>query len=182
MTNIAPLGHDTELHQLPLVTDDPLIQIFLDHWLSIRENGHIPKRSAVDPTKIPLCLPKVWIYGHLPDEDDFICRLAGSDINSAWGRSINGRRTSTLFSDANHAVLKHRWKFIMETPAIMQSRFTTLRDTSFKRAERLTLPLANDNGCPAFIFGITNYVFDRPQENDKDVAPPDSTPTYYALD
>lgn len=183
MSNINLLGPTPELLPLPTAFDDPLIEQLLRHWQEIRKPGEIPRRGDLDPTAMPLCLPHVWLYGYLADEDDFICRLAGAEVNAAWGFSIMGKKTSTLFKPDNHQTLKHRWKYILQTPAIMHSKLTTLIETNaFKRAERLTLPLADAQGKPSFILGITHYRFDRVQDEHKDVAPPEEKPIYYAID
>lgn len=177
------LAHDFEFLPLPTDFEDPLISDVLQHWKSIREDRPLPSRRSIDPTAIPQCLPHVWLYRYAAEEDDFICRLSGAEVNSAWGFSIMGMRTANLFTPENLTKLKRRWKIVLETPAVMHSKLTTLRETqSFKRAERLTLPLADDDGNPAFIFGVTHYIFDKYYDKEKAVAPPEEQPIFYTLD
>ncbi|WP_259780979.1 PAS domain-containing protein [Aestuariispira ectoiniformans] len=183
MTKGGLLGPNTDLLPLPAQFDDPFLNTVMQHWQDIRQGQNIPQRSALDPTAFRRCLPHVWIYGYLPEEDDFVCRLAGAEVNYAWGYSIMGKRISELYGPENSIKLKSRWKFVLEKPAIMHSKFTTLRETtSFKRAERLTLPVADQSGEPAFIFGVTHYRFDKIRDRDKQIAPPEEKPIYYSID
>lgn len=150
--------------------NDPRFIRVLRHWAECRQ-GVMTPRSAIDPGAIRDCLPNVWIYQYLPEDDDFICRLSGEAVNQAWGRSLIGKRVSAIMPEAiiDRVHLLYRSTLLM--PAVQFSRRRILpNDGVAQSADRLILPLSRDDGSPYGIFGLTLYylgnqsTFDDPRD------------------
>ncbi len=137
----------------------PLILDFCRHWLDIRHGQPVPLKRDIDPMAIPSCLPHVWLYEYDPLQDVFICRLAGEEINLAWGHSIKGMSLHQIVGPEYAPAIHPRWRDLLKVPAIMHGR----RNEEFTRhwhmnAERLVLPLAdNENGHATHLIGISIY-------------------------
>lgn len=157
--------------ELPAFLDQRVAEVFR-HWLSCRQGRLVPRRGDLSPAAIPACLPHVWIYRWRPERNDFQNVLAGEEINQAWMFSIQGKFLDELFG-ANAPVLQRRWLDLLNRPAIAYGRLTgDMGHATYKRAERLSLPLADDAGESYGIFGITIYSFDRQREGDITIPPP----------
>ncbi|RED49212.1 PAS domain-containing protein [Aestuariispira insulae] len=176
---INPLGLYPDPQQgLPIVQSQAL-GIVLKHWLDIRRDRSIPLRSDIDPTAIYQAMPAIWIYQYDDDHDDFRCELSGDAINTAWKRNITGALTRELFQPNIAKTLTTRWQYLIDRALVMKTDFNMARDLSFKPAERLTLPLTNEDGSARCIIGVTEYAYKKFYEDQKDVAPPDSNPHYF---
>jgi hypothetical protein len=136
---------------------DARFRTVLRHWAE-RRAGLMTPRTAIDPAAIRDCLPHVWLYKYLPEDNDFICTLAGEAVNEAWGRSLIGKRASVFMPPAMQARVPKLYRRMLETPAIQVSRRRiTPADGMAQSAERLILPLAHDDGSPYGVFGLTLY-------------------------
>jgi hypothetical protein len=151
---------------------DERIGMVFAHWLAARHGQLVPRRDQISPAAIPACLPYVWIYRWLPEERSFRNVLAGEEINLAWSFSIRGKSMEELFgSDADK--LRQRWIELLERPAISYGRLTSeLSQGRYKRAERLNLPLLDNDAKPYGILGITIYDFDRLHAEQTEIPPP----------
>lgn len=135
----------------------------LRHWAERRQPiggkpGVLTPRSAIDPSAIRDCLPNVWIYQYLSEENDFICRLSGEAVNQAWGQSLIGKRVSAIMPAAiiDRVLLLYRSTLLM--PAVQFSRRRILpNDGVAQSADRLIVPLSREDGSPYGIFGVTLY-------------------------
>jgi len=156
---------------VPAFIDDRIGQVFA-HWLAARAGQLVPRRDQISPAAILACLPYVWIFRWLPEQKSFQNVLAGEEINLAWSFSIRGKSMEELYgSDSD--TLRRRWIELLERPAIAYARITNeLSQGRYKRAERLNLPLLDNDGKPYGIFGITIYSFDRPQADQSQKPPP----------
>lgn len=142
------------------------------HWLAAREGQLVPRRDRISPAAMAPCLPCVWIYRWLPERKTFQNVLAGEEINLAWSFSIRGKSMEELFgSDCDK--LRQRWIELLDRPAISYGRLTSeLSQGRYKRAERLNLPLRDNDGKPYGILGITIYDFDRLHPEQTQIPPP----------
>lgn len=136
---------------------DARFRTLLRHWAE-RRVGPTTPRSAIDPAVIRDCLPHVWLYKYLPEDNDFICTLAGEAVNEAWGRSLIGKRASVFMPPAMQARVPKLYRRMLDLPAIQVSRRRiTPADGMAQSAERLIVPLAQDDGSPYGVFGLTLY-------------------------
>jgi len=147
--------------------DDPRLLMFLRHWANNRKGGVVPARGAIDPAQIAPCLPHVWIYRRDAESGQFICTLAGDEINMAWGRSIIGKKLSNFMPADMARTLDQRYELISTIPAILHSGHqATAQPISGKAARRLIAPIAREDGSPYGVFGISIYVYDRQHDSE----------------
>lgn len=146
---------------------EPRFLHVLRHWAERRQSidgkpGVRTPRSAIDPGAIRNCLPNVWIYQYLPDEDDFVCTLSGEGVNQAWGHSLIGKRVSQIMPTAIKDRVQLLYHSMLMMPAVQFSRRRILpNDGVAQSADRLIVPLSRDDGSPYGIFGITVYHLGR---------------------
>jgi len=61
----------------------------LSYWNERRGNHAAPRRVDINPFEIPLVLPNVAIWS-IDGANDYLCRLAGTDIDRSMGCSLTG--------------------------------------------------------------------------------------------
>lgn len=141
------------------------------HWCSIRRGRLVPRRDDIDPGRIASALPHVWIYRWRPERRSFQNVLAGEEIHHAWTFSIRGKFIDEMFGD-EATILRDRWFDLLQRPAIAYGRLSgDPRNARYKGAERLSLPLVDQEGQPYGVFGITIYDFDRLHVEDTTIPP-----------
>lgn len=157
---------------------DPRFMLLLRHWAGKRAGLMMP-RAALDPVDIRACLAHIWLAQYLPEEDNFVFRLAGEQVNEAWGANITGKRPDEFMSPASSTTARQIYRRILLTPAVHVGyrRIEPVRRQE-KGAERLVVPLAGAGGEPWGIVGMSLYHFNPVTEAD---LPPyvGSDVTYY---
>jgi hypothetical protein len=121
---------------------DRLVLAALTHWLDIRRGNPLPRRRDLDPCAIPAVLPFLALYQYLPDEQSFLCRLAGAAIYGAIGKPTRGRRLAEFMS--SYVLLETPMRAAVEGPAVVHGigRFTF--NGHWMDAETIMLPFADD--------------------------------------
>ena len=136
----------------------PEILQFFSAWHAIRGDRIVPYRRDFDPIAIPALLSSIWLYRYEHERGDFVCRLAGEDVNEAWGRNIKGRTLREVIGAHDHPMVLERWRRIVSGP-MLHYGFAVERMTNqeLRRAERLILPLANDADEICYTIGLSLY-------------------------
>ncbi len=143
---------------------DPRIAVFLDAWRHARQGALVPCKRNFEPLLIPSLLRFVWLYQYEPGLGDFVCRLAGEEINTAWGGSIRNATLKQVVGPEDHPTLLKRWMQIIERPvAIHGARDERFLAHQHWRAERLMLPLNSDDGRKNHVIGISLYKLAQPE-------------------
>ena len=138
-------------------------QKLLDHWRSIRNGRQVPRKADFDPMQVHDLLSNLWIYEFDREINDFVCRLAGESIHSAWGRRVKGLTYREIVGDAHHPAALERWRYLLERPAIQHSfRGDLDRSAPYRVAERLVLPLASVD-VPDRLLGYSRYELGQDQ-------------------
>ncbi|MEK9970563.1 MAG: PAS domain-containing protein [Ferrovibrio sp.] len=184
MSRAADTGGESEGRIAPKgewpVFRDPRFLVVLRHWAAERQGtGVMMPRSALDPLAIKSCLPHIWLAQYVADIEDFMFRLAGEQVNEAWGINITGKRPRDFMAPASAAAAGSIYRRILFTPAIhVGYRRIEPTERQEKGAERLVVPLCDPEGRPWGIFGMSLYVFDPVTQADM---PPYVGPdvTYY---
>lgn len=140
----------------------PEIQSFLAAWLDARGDDLVPQRKSFSPMTIPILLRFVWMYEFDPERQDFVCQLAGENVNEAWGGSIKGRTIREVVGKVDYPAVRSRWDIIVGQPAIhygaAEERMTSLETW---QAERLLLPMASGDDTINVILGCSIYSLQR---------------------
>lgn len=144
-------------------------RLLLDVWLSIRVAVSVPEQVQFDPARVPQLLPNIWIYRFEQDRGDFVCRIAGEDINQAWGGSIKGLSLRQIVGEERHPQALARWQEIISVPQIQHGRVDKVWDgTPTCVAERLILPMSG-GGQPDRVLGFSRYLN---RQTDRERVPP----------
>ena len=149
-----------EAVQTPKLADmDPRLHRFLDVWRTARGDATLPLRKAFDPTSVPSLLSNIYIYRFHQDVGDYICELAGEQVNDAYGRAIKGETLLQIVGARDHPVISERWARILGQPCIHYGTANeTLSNTRMRQAERLLLPFASTaEGTADTIIGVGLY-------------------------
>jgi len=155
MTEATPPKSAAEVR---LAGADPRIFAFLQAWRDARRGSLVPLRRDFDPLAIPRLLPKAWFYQFDPECGDFVCRLAGEEVNAAWGRSIRGETLLQIVGPVDHPTVFRRWKQIVGVPLIHYGAATErLSALEWRTAERLLLPLASEPDTIDHVLGLSLY-------------------------
>ncbi len=144
----------------PTLADmDPRLHQFLDVWRAARGNAVLPLRKAFDPTSVPTLLSNIYIYRFHADVGDYICELAGEQVNDAYGRVVKGETLLQIVGPSDHPVIMQRWANILGIPCIHYGTANeTLSNTRMRQAERLLLPFVSVAGGVAdTIIGVGLY-------------------------
>lgn len=143
--------------------EDARLALLLRRWAEWREGTAPPPRSRIDPASLKPCLPLAWIWRLTPDHRSLTCTLAGEEVQAAWGRGIIGNDPISLWGPEAGLVVRERLRRVALIPAIVHGRSSILPEgspTQGKFAERLILPLTNDDSRPFGVIGMTLYRYD----------------------
>lgn len=147
----------TRLHAR-LAGADPRIVQLLDGWCAARNGRPVARRADFDPLTISRMLEYVWIYRLAPERDDYVCDLAGEEVNAVWGSSIKGRTLTEIVGETHRTTLAQRWDIARSKPAILYSATEGLPDPHFvHRVERLVLPMTGRTGEVDTVLGVSLY-------------------------
>lgn len=147
-------------HGAPRLEDmDPRLHRFLDVWRAARGDACVPWRKDFDPTLVPALLANIYIYRFSDEAGDYVCELAGEQVNEAYGRVIRGESLRQIVGEKDHPVIIERWARILGVPCIHYGTANeTLSNTRMRQAERLLLPFASVQGGAAdTIIGVGLY-------------------------
>ncbi len=157
-----------------LVEMDQRLHAFLDSWRLARGTGIVPLRKSFDPMAVPSVLSNIYIYAFDADRGDFVCELAGEEVNEAYGRRIKGDTLLAIVGPDDHPPIMARWQRIMGVPCI---HYGTTKERLSKRplqvAERLLLPFASVPGRVDTIIGVGLYSEKRSWEDHPPLMPSD---------
>lgn len=137
---------------------DPRLLTFFDAWRLARSDAVVPNKRDFDPSQIPALLRFTWLYRDDPAAGDFVCQLAGEEVNRAWGHPIKGMTLRQVVGDEDYPVVHRRWRTIVDTPLIQYgAKEEKLSSQDLWRAERLLMPLASVDGRVDHVIGVSLY-------------------------
>ncbi|RVU38892.1 PAS domain-containing protein [Hwanghaeella grinnelliae] len=142
---------------LPPGTDARLL-VFFDAWRSARSGAAVPTKRDFDPFQMPALLRFTWLYRDDPVAGDFVCLLAGEEVNRAWGHPIKDKTLRQVVGDEDYPVVQARWRKIIDTPLVQYgAKQEKLSSQDLWRAERLLMPLASADGRIDHVIGVSLY-------------------------
>ena len=137
---------------------EPSLHEIARFWNKARGGRRFPAWRDIDPVALAPHLPVLWAWRWDKAEQTFIGRLAGEAILDAMGPGFRGGRLQDYFAGRNAEIFMHRYRRILDQPAILVNRgfiFSLISGTGI--GERLGLPLAEDGEHPDGVFGATIY-------------------------
>lgn len=130
---------------------------FIEAWKSVRGGNLLPRKQDFDPLSIARLLPDVWIYGYHPEEDVFRCRLAGENVNKAWGHSIAGKGSEEILGVQANVHITAIWKRVLEAPLLHYTKLEHMSENTLYAAERTVVPLSDAAGGRNYVLGLSLY-------------------------
>lgn len=107
LQNFAPVFSTNDL------TSDAQRAMY-EYWQTARGNASLPPKSTLDPVELPRgSLPSLAVIEPV-DGSDFRVRIVGTEVHSAVGRNITGKRVSQI-DGAEDALDRFRQCHDMET-------------------------------------------------------------------
>ncbi|MGO1119299.1 PAS domain-containing protein [Rhodovibrionaceae bacterium A322] len=134
-------------------------RLFFDYWLSLRNGRLVPRKRDFNPVDVPSLLSNIWIQEYAEEQNTFICRLAGEQVNNAWhASSVAGKDTLSIVGESNLAKVMDRWLRIIQGPSLFHGAEYLMRNNIPGRGvERFIAPFAKDDGRVDFIIGFSLY-------------------------
>ncbi len=162
--------------------ENPGLRNVAAHWNAARGARRMPGWTDIDPAAIARQLPIVWAWTYDRAADRFTGRLAGEEINAAFGKSLRGEDMATFFREYEYEKIFARHRRVVTEPCFVHGTGQVFRHAQrVGIGERIILPLAADGETGDGIIGATFYR-NGPAEM------PDTTPrvgenvTFVALD
>ncbi len=128
------------------------------HWDRARGGRLMPAWGGLDATELRQSLTIVWAWKYDRGNDSFTGRLAGEEINDAFGKSLRGADMAEFFKDFDYPKIFARHRRVVTEPACAHGSgqvFVHARRVGL--GERIILPLAEDGVHGDGIFGATLY-------------------------
>jgi hypothetical protein len=162
------------------IRSEPL-RALAQEWAAARGNRRMPAFRDIDPVRIGRSLRYVWAWKYDRGMDSFLGRLAGEEIDRAFGRSLRGMQMSEFYTPDVYAVVYPRHRSVVTSPAFFHGAgmvFARMGLTTV--GERIGLPLSEDGETGDGIIGGTFYTSLPPAQEDRPLGP-DFTPEHVAF-
>ncbi|HVM85666.1 MAG TPA: PAS domain-containing protein [Candidatus Binatia bacterium] len=134
------------------------LRVVARHWVAARGGRRMPAWRDIDPIEIGRSLRYVWSWKYDRATDAFIGRLAGEEIDRAFGKSLRGMRMEEFYTPEIYHLAFPRHRRVVTGPGFMRGKgmvFVRLGLSAI--GERIVLPLS-ENGVEADgIIGGTYY-------------------------
>jgi hypothetical protein len=145
-------------------------------WAAARGDRCMPAFRDIDPVGIGRHLRYVWAWKYDRATENFTGRLAGEEIDRAFGKSLRGMRMTEFYAPDVYAVVFPRHRRVVTEPCFFHGTGMVFARTGYTMAgERISLPLSEDGSTGDGIIGGTFYTA-LPQQNDDRPLGPDFTP------
>ncbi|WP_218048663.1 PAS domain-containing protein [Curvivirga aplysinae] len=120
-----------------------LLRNLYNHWCDCRSSHVVPFRSSIDLTRIPDVFSHLAIFEFIPQEETYVCRLAGDIVQKTYKKSLAGKNIDEIFSNEISALLSSYFDTVRNHTSVASGKAVSLDE---KRVELILLPLANVEG------------------------------------
>jgi hypothetical protein len=128
------------------------------HWEAARGTRRMPAFRDIDPIAIGRHLRYVWSWKYDRDADAFTGRLAGEEIDRAFGKSLRGMPMVDFYTPDVFAVVFPRHRRVVLEPGFFHGTGMVFARLGYNmEGERIGLPLAEDGEVGDGILGGTFY-------------------------
>ena len=163
---------------------EPALRAVALHWEAARGARRMPGWQHIDAVAIAPYLRFVWSWKYDRASDGFTGRLAGEDINAAFGKPLRGVPMAEFFADWQYDLIFARSKRVVSEPAFAHGTGPVFAHARrYGTGERIILPLAADGISSDGILGATVYHWvSRPPEATEHRDPRQERVEFFPLD
>jgi hypothetical protein len=158
----------TDAHHRPLSFVEHLADTGLEKcfgfWRAHKRGDRMPPKSALVMSRMPPgILPNLFLYERTP-EQRFRCRLAGTAVAQQFGKDPTGCHLDELIVPASLESRVTLFRRVLDTqcPVVYGGQLAN-SEHGWKTFKRLLLPVANEDGASAFLFGMV--LFPKPSRS-----------------
>jgi hypothetical protein len=164
------------------IQSEPL-RVLARQWAAARRGRRMPAFRDIDPVGIGRHLRYVWAWKYDRGEDSFLGRLAGEEIDRAFGKSLRGVPMRDFYAPDIYDLVYPRHRRVAVEPGFMHGYGMIFAHMGRSVVgERIVMPLAEDGRTGDGILGATIY---RPIPHAERPLGPDFKPeqvTFFPLD
>ena len=162
------------------IQSEPL-RVLARQWAAVRGGRQMPAFRDIDPVGIGRHLRYVWAWKYDREQDAFTGRLAGEEIDRAFGKSLRGMKMVEFYAPEVYAVVFPRHRQVVNEPSFFHGTGMVFSRMGFSMTgERISLPLSDDGSVGDGIIGGTFYT-NLPRSFDQRPSGPDFTPEQVAF-
>ena len=139
---------------------DPKIRKVHDYWVAKHRDRRLPSRGDLDPVDLADCLGGLMLLDvvGVGAGQDFAVRLAGQQVEEAFGRSLRGQKLLGVFKDMADTDCFRRFRLAAITgEADFRSADLAGLGRPFVHYDRAMLPLSEDGSTITHL--LCCYVF-----------------------
>jgi len=157
------------------------LRVLASQWAAARGSRRMPAFRDIDPIGIGRHLRYIWAWKYDRGQDSFTGRLAGEEIDRAFGKSLRGMEMTGFYAPEVYAVVFPRHRRVVTEPSFFHGTgMVFARMGSTVSGQRIGLPLSDDGDIGDGIIGGTFYTALPPAREER--APgPDFTPEQVAF-
>src|SRR3954467_5623898 len=157
------------------------LRVLARQWAAARGSRRMPAFRDIDPIGIGRHLRYVWAWKYDRATKGFTGRLAGEEIDRAFGKSLRGMTMTEFYTPDVYAVVFPRHHRVVTEPSFFHGSGMVFARMGYSMAgERITLPLAEDGNIGDGIIGGTYYTTLPPAIEERALGP-DFTPEHAAF-
>jgi hypothetical protein len=166
------------------IQSEPL-RVLARQWSVARGARLMPAFRDIDPAEIGRPLRYVWSWKYDRDSDAFTGRLAGEEIDRAFGKSLRGMKMTEFYTPDVYAVVFPRHRRVVTEPAFFHGTGMVFARMGYTMGgERIGLPLSEDGEIGDGIIGGTFYSALPHPEEERPLGPDftQETVSFFPLD
>ena len=138
--------------------ESPRLRAIAEYWHRVRGTKLMPAWGDLDAIELRENLPIIWAWKYDRTADRFIGRLAGEEINNAFGKSLRGVDAAEFFKDFDYPKIFARHRRVVTEPCLVHgSGQVFIHAHRIGIGERIIMPLAEDGVHGDGLFGATLY-------------------------
>jgi len=139
---------------------DPILGETLAYWQGKRGNRSMPSRRDIDPAEIPKLLPQLQLIEMIGERYRY--RLVGTSLVQAFGKDYTGKHADEVSDAARAGAISRIYRLVQEKrqPVFLRSSYVAGKNELI--ANRLYLPLSNDDRTVGMILGALTFEFLKP--------------------
>jgi len=153
------------------IQSEPL-RVLARQWATARGDRRMPAFRDIDPVGIGRHLRYVWAWKYDRNDDSFLGRLAGEEIDRAFGKSLRGMKMAEFYAPEVYAVVFPRHRQVVTEPSFFHGAGMVFSRMGYSMTgERISLPLSEDGDLGDGIIGGTFYTNLPPAGEERPLGP-----------